>query len=217
MHLKLLFTDLPELFYTINLTPGILLPGIKFGPLTLSLVSGLFLIFASLIFFLIFHFKKLGEKKYQVILFSLIIVAWLPLYINFTYNNLYDLSENLKALKYNNLNKRILRMCDIDNRQNLGGAYCRLFSFFTFIKNHLPAGTEVQLLTAPGREIYFNYYLYPDYKIVDNSNYLLFYSPNNYMFKNNILYKREGKKNLIIGKYEMLFAKSDIEFILKKF
>jgi len=211
MFLKLLFTDLPELFYTINL-----IPGINFGTLTLTLISGLFLLLAGLIIFLFFYFKKLGEKKYQTILFSLIAVAWLPLYLNFTYNNLYDLSENLKALKFSDPSKRILRMCDMDNRQNLGGVYCRLSSFFTFIKNNLSAGSEVELLTSPGLDGFFNYYLYPDYKIIDNADYLLFYYPANYIFNNNILYKRQGGKDLIIGKYKMLYAKSDAEFILKK-
>lgn len=206
---KLLFTDLPELFYTINF-----MPGIKVGRLTLTLISGLFLILAGLIAF--YFKKKLSEKTYKAILLGLIVVAWLPLYINFTYNNLYDLSENFKALPYSDSSKRVLRVCNIDNRQDLGGAYCGLFSFMTFIKNRLPAGTEAELLAAPGLDAYFIYYLYPDYKIVDSSDYLLFYRANNYLFKDNTLYKRAGGKNLIIGKYKLLFAKSNLEFILKK-
>ncbi|MBI2459769.1 MAG: hypothetical protein HYV53_04465 [Parcubacteria group bacterium] len=216
MFLKLLFTDLPELFYTINLTPGILLKVIKFGPLTLSLTSGIFLIFISLIFFLIFYLKKLDEKKCQTILLGLIIMAWLPLYINFTYNNLYDLSENFKTLKFSDSSKRVLRLCNMDSRQNAGGVYCHLFSFFTFIKNNLPAGNEVQLLTSPGLDAYFNYYLYPNYKIVKKADYVLFYYPGGYIYKNNILYKKQDGKDLIIGEYKMLFIKNNAEFILKK-
>lgn len=213
---KFLFADLPELFYTINLTPAIFLGFTKFGPLTLALILGLFLILASSIIFLIFYFKKSDGKKYQIALLSLIVIAWLPLYINFTYNNLYDFSENLKALKYGNSSKKILRICDMDNRQNMGGIYCRLFSFATFVKNNLPAGSEAELLTSPGLDGFLNYYLYPDYKIVDKADYLLFYRPNNYLFKDNILYKRQNGEDIIIGKYKMLSAKSDTEFILKK-
>ncbi len=216
MLLKLIFTNSPELFYTINMIPGILISGMKVNSLTLVLVSGLALIFAGSIAFLIFYFKNLGENKFQMILLGLIVIAWLPLYINFTYNNIYDLSENLGALKYSNSSKNILRICNIDNRQNLNGIYCRLFSFFTFVKNRLPAGSNVKILVAPGMDAYFNYYLYPNYKIVDQADYILFYHPNNYLFKNNILYKRENNKNIIIGKYEMLSAKSNTEFILKK-
>jgi len=216
MLLKLLFTDLPELFYTINLTPPILLQGIKFGPLSITLITGVFLLLAGLIVFLFFHFKKLGEKKFRAILFGLITLAWLPLYLNFTYNNLYDLSENLKALKFSDSSKRVLRLCNMDNRQNVGGVYCRLFSFFTFIKNNLPAGTEVELLTSPGLDGYFNYYLYPNYNIVKQADYILFYYPNSYIYKDNILYHRQGDKDFVMGKYKILFAKSNGEFILKK-
>lgn len=216
MFLKLLFTNLPELFYTINLTPGILISSIKFNPLSLTLASGLALIFANLIIFLIFYLKKLDEKKYNAILFGLIVIAWLPLYINFTYNNLYDLSENFKVLKFSDSSKRVLRLCNMDNRQNVGGVYCRLFSFFTFIKNNLPAGSEVQLLTSPGLDAYFNYYLYPDYKIVDQADYLLFYYPNSYIYKDSLLYHRQGDKDFVMGKYKILFAKGNGEFILKK-
>lgn len=215
MLLKALLTDLPELLYTINLMPGTILLKTKFGFLTLSLFSGLVLILASLIIFLIFYFKKTEEKKYQAILLC-VIAAWLPLYINFTYNNLYDLSENFGILKYKNSSKRILRTCAIDNRQNLGGAYCGLFSFVTFTKNNLPAGSEVELLTSPELSAYLNYYLYPNFKIAGEADYLLAYYPGGYYFKNNILYKRQNGADLAVGEYQLLFLKSNNEFILKK-
>jgi hypothetical protein len=217
MLLKLLLTDLPEAFYTINLLPGILMPTKKFGLLTLALIIGAFFIIACLAVFFIFYFRKnLGSKKYYSILLGLIAAVWLPLYLNFSYNNVYDLTENLSWLKYSVSAKRILRTCQMDNRQNLGNIYCRLFSFFTFTKNSLPVGTNVQLLTSPGLDGYFDYFLYPNYKIVNSADYILFYYPNDYIYKDNILYHRQGDKDFVVGKYKILFAKSAAELILKK-
>ena len=104
----------------------------------------------------------------------------------------------------------------MDNRQNLNGIFCRVSSFTTFIKNNLPAGKEVKLLTSPGLNGYFNYFLYPNYKTADQADYVLFYYAPNYVYKNEHLYKRENGQDLVIGRYDIIAAKSNAEFILKK-
>ena len=212
MLLKLLFTDVPELFYTINF-----MMEIRLGRLTITMAAGLFLAIAALIIFLLFHFKKiLDEKKYNAVIIGLIVLARLPLYLNFTYNNLYDLLENLKDLEKNVSGRRILRVCRIDGRQNSHGIFCRLFSFATFAKNNLQAGIEVMLIFRPVLDGMLTYYLYPELKINDQADYILLYFPDGYFYKNEILYEKQGNQNLIIGKYKMLNAKSEVEFILKK-
>ncbi|MDP2709023.1 MAG: hypothetical protein Q8O93_03185 [bacterium] len=212
MIFKALFADLPEMMYTINL-----IPAINLGPFSLTSAAGLLLI-CSASAAALFYFKNnySDEKKFKHIIIGLTAAAFLPLYLNFFYNNIYDLAENLNGLKYSASSKRVLRLCNMDNRQNLNGIYCRLFSFSTFVRNNLPPGQNVRLLAAPELTGFLKYYLYPDYKIADDADYLLIYYPIGYGYEGQTVYKLEAGKKIVIGRYDALFAKSNGELILKK-
>jgi len=208
---KLLFTDQPEAFLTINMIPGILYNSVSF-----TRVFGA--IFVALILLMVFLRRKSKSinENFNNIIIVFFAIFWTPLFINFFYNNIYDLSENLQYSKHDISGKRIIRLCNIDHRQNLGGTFCKLFSFITYSKNNLPQKTEVKLITSPSLNPYLHYYLYPYFTFNNNaSNVLLYFSPDHY-YEDSALYKKNKNDNIEIGQYIVVGNMGPGRLILKK-
>ena len=215
----MLFIDQPELFYTINVVPGILYKNIPVTPLlggALALSAVFVLSAKNKIVFIGGHFDKL--------IFSLFIIFWLPLYVNFFYNNFYDAVENMDYSSYSENGKRTVRFCNMDNRGG-GEIACRMFSFIKLAENSLPAKSKVKILTAsPFLNTYFNYYLFPRFSItsdINEADYLLYYFHNGYRYKDNILYKiepdnRGEAREVKIGEYSLIDNMGPRRLILKK-
>jgi len=199
--------DQPETFYTINF-----IPGIKYGKYDAIFLLGTILIILSVLIFLIFRKNKTKMNNYLIIFFF---IFWMPLYANLFYNNVYDFKENIDLLNSSDREKRQERLCNMEKRQTGGGYYCNLFKYLEFIKNKLPANSEYDLVVFQGSEVYFNYYLFPDFKYNKNSYYILFYYPNKYIYQDNKLYRIENGKKIEIGNYKV-FAQLDYgQYILK--
>ncbi len=211
------FIDQPELFYTINVVPGILYKNI---PITILLGSVLIL----LIIVVLSVKKKIRfiDNHFNKLIFLFFIIFWLPLYANFFYNNFYDAVENRDYFQYSEDGKRIVRFCNMDNRGNGGGLACRMFSFIKLAQDSLPAKSKIKILTAsPFLRTYFNYYLFPRFNITNNINeaeYLLYYFDNGYSYRDNVLYKIEpdNQGGVRVGEYLLVNSMGPARLILKK-
>jgi len=203
--------DQPEVFYTINIISGIIYKNIS---ISLILSSVLFL----LCLLVVFRKRKssfINNNFCRIILF-LFLIFWTPLYINFFYNNIYDFIENYQSAKYDIAGKRIIRLCNIDHRQNLNGSACQLLSYINYAKNNLPDKTSVKIISSPSINTYLNYYTFPYFNINDKADYLLFYFPSDYYFKDNIVYKKNKDKDDEVGQYSVVGSLDNNRLILKK-
>ncbi|MFH1523129.1 MAG: hypothetical protein ABIE43_04935 [Patescibacteria group bacterium] len=213
-----LFINKPELFYTINLIPGII-----YNNYSLTLWLGGISIILLIFVFLIIKKIKLVSIKFNRIIIYLFLLLWSPLFINFFYNNIYDLIENITYSRYSTEGKRIVRLCNIDNRGNTGGLACKMFSFIKFSEKNLERNSKIKLLTgSPFLDAYFRYYLYPNFSLTEDDNeaeYLLYYFDPEYSFKDNTLYKKIRKDNDVIevsvGEYTLINSLDLNRFILK--
>ena len=200
--------DQPEILSTINLIPSAAYRGIP-----LTLIIGL----PAMLLIIIF-----ARKLTPVRLIFLVLVFWLPLYANTVYNASYDLVENFSYHDLNLSKKRVLRLCNIDHRQGLNNSFCQLFSFFIQSKKVLPKNPTVALAVAPGMDIFFQYYLFPDFKFSDQAkaDYLLYYFPFDYRFLDGSLYRRgkdpNGSDKKMIGNYFLKGALGPAKLILEK-
>ena len=220
--MPLLF-DQPEIFSTINI-----IPGIAYKNISIALFFGGFLILFCLLFFFLKRKSKIIDKNFNNIIFILFLIFWTPLFVNFFYNNTYDFIENFEYAKYDISGKRILRYCNMDNRQGLSGLSCMMFSFFTFSKNNIPEHSKVKLLASPNTAAYFYYYLYPYFKItkdINESEYLLYYYSPNFKYTDGKLYQiifnkpgdyRDVKEEVEIGEYSAVANLGPGRLILKK-
>jgi hypothetical protein len=106
--------------------------------------------------------------------------------------------------------------------QGAGDVACKFLSFTTLIKNSLPRNSSYKLLTLPGFETNFNYFLYPDFvpaKSLSAADFVLLYYRPDYYYKNNKLYQRISNNQpeaVEIGKYDLINNMGDGILILKK-
>lgn len=208
----------PEVSYTINIVRGFLYKNI---PL-LWIVGIIF----SLCIFILFFIKKFVKRvriinnNFRLIIICLILIFWLPLFINLFYNNVYDFTDNLDYYKYDISGKRIIRLCNIDHYQKLGNVYCRIFSFILYTKNTLQTGETIKILSHPFMANYFQYYFYPYFNFTDSiekADYLVYYYSSDFYYQDNILYKKfSDNKDEIVGRYDIVGARGSQEIILKK-
>lgn len=216
---KLKYLNQPEIFSTINF-----IPPVYYNNRSVTLMTGVIFIF--FVFGLVFTKNRISLlKKYETdkIILILIILFWLPLYGVSLYNNIYDLKENLDIYKLNTQGKRVVRLCNMGFYQGTGDVACKFLSFTTLIKNSLPHNSSYKLLTLPGFETNFNYFLYPDFlpaESFNGANFVLLYFSPEYYYENNKLYQRVINNNLPeameIGEYDLVKSMGDRILILKK-
>lgn len=214
-----IYLNQPEIFSTINF-----IPPVYYNNKSATLILGIIFIFTAL--GLIFFRSKIPIlKKYEAkkILLVIVIIFWLPLYAVSLYNNIYDLKENLDIYKLNIQGKRVVRFCNMGFYQGAGDVACKFLSFITLIKNSLPHNLSYKLLTLPGFETNFNYFLYPDFvpaKSFSDADFVLLYHPSDYYYENNKLYQRIINNNQLkaveMGKYDLVSSMGDGILILKK-
>ncbi len=111
-------------------------------------------------------------------------------------------------------------MCDMDHYQNIGGIYCRIFSFIQFTKNILPEKQTIKIIAYPSLANYLQYYFYPYFNLTDKiekADYLVYYFPIDYNYQNNFLYsKGQNNQEKVIGEYFLVGERGAQELILKK-
>lgn len=200
--------DQPEILSTINL-----IPSAEYHGIPLTFIVGLFAMF-----FIIILCRKLSALK----LILLIMAFWLPLYANAAYNASYDLIENFSYFELNLSKKRVLRLCNMDHRQDLNNNYCQLYSFFIQVRKILPKDSTLGIAAAPGMETFFYYYLFPDYKFSEalSAGQLLLYLSANYRFEDGVLYQRGkdlyGSDEKKIGNYLLRGSVGSSKLMLEK-
>ena len=217
--MTLLF-DQPEVLSTINIVQGFLYKDV---PL-LWIIGGIFIFATFILVILKIKFDILKINFTSIIIF-IILIFWLPLLINFFYNNVYDFKENLEMFKHDVSGKRIIRYCNMDRRQGLNGEFCDLMPFIKVIKETIPKNSTVKISSKLGMSPYFYYYdLYALYNFVHDprqADYVIFYYSPDYYFKNDILYQAKNDFNNLaedrkIGKFSIIKRTGAYLVIFKK-
>ncbi|PIR12910.1 hypothetical protein COV49_03850 [Candidatus Falkowbacteria bacterium CG11_big_fil_rev_8_21_14_0_20_39_10] len=214
----MILADQPEILSTINIIRPIL-----FKNISLTKIIGLSLIFVIVILFISKNKAKIIKNNFNQILFYLFLAFWLPLFVNHFYNNMYDFKENIENIHLNQGEKTKDRICKIDNYQNLGGSFCQSFSFVNFSRQALPENSNISVLTTPGLQPYFHYYLIPYYKFADKvgeADYLLYnISSPDYYFIEGRLYRKskiKSEEDQLIGNYRVFNLLNKRQIILQK-
>lgn len=211
------FINQPEVFQTINFISGLEYKKIPF----LLIIGGIFIFSAIIIFLLARKKEGMGEnlKNYFLVL---LIFFWMPIYINFLYNNFLDFKENIYVYKGDVKERQKIRLCNIDQNQNSGGKWCNIFSFLDSIDKNIPHGSAISVVKNPYFSPYFDYFLYPDYKIISSiarANYIVFYYPQDRFFitTQGVLIKVLNGRETKIGKFKILdILNNPNEIILKR-
>jgi len=212
--MDILLTRIPEVFFTINITPGFLYKNIFFS----WIVGATFFICILILFFI--KRAKIVDNNFKFIILCFILIFWSPLYFNFFYNNIYDFIDNFEYGKYDINGKRIIRLCSMDYDQKIGGIYCRIFSFIKFTEKILPSNKTVKILSQPSLENYLQYYFYPYFNLtgsIEKADYLLYYYSGDFYYKDNVLYiKNADNSEAIVGQYSLLSSRGTKELILER-
>jgi hypothetical protein len=210
----ILLTRIPEVLFTINIIPGLLYKNIFFS----WIVGVIFLICVLILFFI--KKVKIINNNFKFIILCLVFIFWLPLYLNFFYNNIYDSMDNLEYGKYDINGKRIIRLCSMDYDQKIGGIYCRIFSFIKFTENTLPSNKTIKILSQPSLENYLQYYFYPYFNLtnsIEKADYLVYYYSADFYYKNNVLYaKNADNSEAVVGRYSLLGSRGTQELVLER-
>lgn len=214
------FIDQPEVLSTINIIQGYLYKNV---PL-LWIIGGIFIFAIFVLVILKIKFDILKRNFTNIIIF-IILIFWLPLFINFFYNNVYDVKENLEMFKHDVSGRRIIRYCNMDHRQGLNGEFCDLMPFIKIIKETIPEKSTIKISSKLGMSPYFYYYdLYNLYNFVHDprqANYVIFHYSPDYYFKDSILYQAKSDfNNLVedreIGKFSIIKRTGTYLVIFKK-
>jgi hypothetical protein len=172
-----IFIDQSESLASIN---GI--PAVDYWGLNSTLLLGYIFL---LVFTLLFIFRRRLNHKYA----GLFVIAlfWLPLYANFTYNNIYDLWENADYWALDLGYKLQKRHCDIDRRNFYGNDFCRLPAFARFIKENIPPGHKVDIFSDYSTKVYLRYHIYPEHRLAEPADYLIT-AGGPYRYQSGVLY-----------------------------
>ncbi|MFH1745305.1 MAG: hypothetical protein ABH881_04030 [bacterium] len=207
------FIDQPEKLWNINVIQGFLY---KNFPL-LAIPGILFIIFYLTLFFLRKKSVKI-RNNFHVLSLCLMMFFWIPVYINYFIINIFDVQENLEN-ELSSDQKKVLRLCDADVSMN--GTLCLTSSFGVFVKNNLPVGSKVKLLSYPGFQPYLYYNIYPSVSFVFDfaqADYVLLYFPSEYFFQDGILYQIGADENDVesLGEFELFSQMGSSRMILRK-
>lgn len=162
-----------ERLLTINVIPGVFY---KHLPLVFLWGS----IFVAFYFLTLFFLRKNNTLKRNEIILLVVVAAWLPLFASAFYNNLYDTIENFRIRNYSSGAKRVVRYCNLDNRENTKGMFCLLNSATMMLKKVVPENSKVAVVSQPVLKPYLRYYILPELNYVTDLNqteYVLVYYP----------------------------------------
>lgn len=140
---------------------------------SLTLLLGLVFL---LLFFICYSFIELDLKKEQKLL-GFCALCYLPFAWAFYVNITKTIKEDLNHSESQSL---IQNLCQMDKTQNIGGVYCGVGQYLTYIKANLPAGAKVYNFFNPAIANFPYYYLHGDYQTVRDikqADYLIIYLP----------------------------------------
>ncbi len=173
-----IFSYQPELF----LSPNFIFSPILFSRSAVLVIGATISI---LIFIYTIYILYIKNTSFSFSLFWRgIMIAWLPLFINFIYGGIIDLQKAIKLSTVNKNSKAQDRYCQIDKAQNLGGLYCALPTMINEVYTEIPLGAHIFLLNGMVRP-FFEYQLASDYYITDSSDrvdYMIVYFPNSPLY-----------------------------------
>lgn len=198
----------PEVLSTVNFIPPVF-----WGRTSLTVIVGSAFLAALLLSYL--RGRRQGESFKVGSIVRLIGFFWLPLLLVFIYNQYRDFQDNW-SYPADRPGKEIARLCDIDQRQGLGGLLCALNGYMSYVKKTLPEGATVRLAVAPGIENNFYYSLLDRSKFAKDADYVLMYYPQGYMVKDNAVYERSGKLAAEFASYKPVRVFSPLQAVLVK-
>jgi len=210
------FISEPDQFYSVNLSPAIAI-----NKRSAVLMLGIIFLVTSLA--ANFIFNKRAQAKSNILL-ALILLFWSPLYLNSLYNNFYDFYDNLRALKFQDNAKRILRYCQIDMNGELGGKICQFQNFAAMSKNKIPVGSNAKIFTMNNFDVYLKYYLFPEINSIENieqADYaILYYSANYFVSESELVTDGNPQAELLAeyllrGRAEIFYYNGYIGSIIK--
>lgn len=160
----------PEDLATINIILGSRL----FGYPAIIVLGSAFLLLSIIGYILARHYKK----NTAAILTVCAVICWLPLMANFFYGLVMEFNNTWFVLGLPVKEQIIWRHCRIDKNQNLGGKFCAIYPFVEKVREYVPADSKIAFVRTQA-SAYLSYYLYREYKIVDESSaeYLISYLP----------------------------------------
>jgi hypothetical protein len=194
-----------EYNYTINYIYSSTIFGIN-----INIIAGLFLLAITL--FLLWR-KKTDSFFWAVVCLSL------PFYMLSFYCYTSELFFTKNYLPLNMEDRRMMRLCLIDQKQNMHGYLCGVSHMVDSVRKNVPKNSKIQLTLDSGYNTYFSYFLYPDYVIAGESEYMVVYgSPNyNYDMRTKILFKRDDASKMVpIGKFDVITNMGANNLLLKK-
>ncbi len=216
------FVDQPEGFSTINIIQGFLYKDIP----VLWIIGGIFILVIFILLILKIKISVLRKNFTNILIFTALIF-WSPLFINFFYNNVYDLKENLDLFKQDTMSKRITRYCLADKYQGLNGEFCSLIPFIEIIKETIPKKSTIKIASRVGNSAYFYYYdlhlLYNFTHDPAEADYVIVHYSPDYYYRDCILYQAKHDLNNLTedkevgyfsvakrtGTYSVIFKKAD--------
>lgn len=163
----------PELLSSIN---GILSP--VTWSYSLVVIIGIVGVIIGVIYFLISYFKKKKIIISSAVVYFLIIL-WLPLFLQFFYSNIKEISNNIIVVNRPFMEQLRWRYCQIDVIQNFEGRLCRIPLFVEFVRENVP-GNSIVYIAAGAEKTFLEFQLIEDYALTSESesaDFLLLYHP----------------------------------------
>ncbi len=198
----LFFIDQPEVLNTINMVQGYLYKDFP----VLWIIGGIFILVILAFLILKIRIDILKRNFINIVIF-IILIFWCPLFINFFYNNIYDLKENFGLFRQDISSKRIIRYCSMDYHQGLNGEFCDLMPFIRVIKDTIPEGSTIKISSKLGMSPYFYYYdLYNIYNFTHNpfkAEYVVVHYSPDYYYNDNVLYQKMDQFNKLSSNREI--------------
>lgn len=167
---KTFFFYRPELLSSIN---GILSP--IFLSHSLVVEIGLIGVFISSVYYFVLYFKK--NKITATSIIYCILLLWFPLFIQFFYSNLREVSENLFMIQSPIMQQLRWRYCQIDIVQNFEGRFCKIPIFVELVHRNVPKNSLIYI-EAGAEKSFLEFQLIEEYTLVskpEKANYFLLY------------------------------------------
>jgi hypothetical protein len=174
-----------------------------------------------LILLLVFLFLSGKSRFVKKWLLLILMISWLPMYLNYSYNNLYGFEDNLKMINQPMSAKQQQRYCAVATNIGSQNFFCGLFPFLDYVFATVEPGSFVKWISNTDSDPYVNYQLKTKFNLVRDikeADYLiLYYAPDRYVFNQDMLYRiDQSGKSEALGKY-MIYGFIDSQLaILQK-